>query len=73
MAVNTLEPTKMNATDLDEVETAVTRHKCCDLLAVLDQLDTDALSDGRVWLLSFYSAATPQFSFGQQIHSGINF
>lgn len=36
---------------LDVVQTTVTRHECGDLLAVLDQLDSDALSDGRVRLL----------------------
>ena len=35
------------------VETTVSGNECGDLFAVLDQLDTDALSDSRVRLLSF--------------------
>src|SRR5688572_3666170 len=35
---------------LDVVEAAVTRHEGGDLLSVLDQLDTDALANGRVGL-----------------------
>ena len=34
------------------VETTVTGYEGCDLLTVLDKLNTDALSDGRVRLLS---------------------
>jgi hypothetical protein len=36
---------------LDEVETTVVRDESRDLLTVLDQLNTNALSDGRVRLL----------------------
>merc|ERR1712024_20899 len=36
---------------LHKIEAAVLGHECRDLLSVLDQLDTDALSDGRVRLL----------------------
>jgi len=47
-------------TDLNEVQTAIAGHKCCNLFAVLNKLNTDALADGRVWLLSFHSTATQQ-------------
>jgi hypothetical protein len=35
------------------VQATVTRNESGDFLAVLDQLDTDALANSRVWLLSF--------------------
>ena len=37
---------------LNEVETAIVGHECSDLLPILDQLNTNALPDGRVGLLS---------------------
>lgn len=42
---------------LNVVERTVTGHERGDLLAVLDQLHTHALADGRVRLLSFDSTA----------------
>ena len=42
------------------VETTVTGHEGCDLLTVLDKLNTDALSDGRVRLLSLDTTGSTQ-------------
>lgn len=35
------------------VQATITGNECCDFLAVLDELDTDALADSGVRLLSF--------------------
>ena len=43
---------------LDEVETAIVGHKCSDLLPILDQLNTNALPDGRVGLLSLNTSVS---------------
>lgn len=43
---------------LDEVQATVHRHESCDLLAVLDQLHTGALTNSRVGLLGLNTTAT---------------
>ena len=40
----------------DEVQATITRDESRDLLAVLDELDTNALTDGRVRLLRLDTA-----------------
>lgn len=42
-------------THLYVVQTTVVRDEGCDLLSVLDELYSDTLSDGRVWLFSLNS------------------
>jgi hypothetical protein len=37
------------------VQATIARNECCDFLSVLDKLDTNALTDGGVRLLSFNS------------------
>ena len=40
---------------IHKVQTTITRNESSDFLSVLDQLNTDALTNGRVRLLSFHS------------------
>jgi len=47
-----------------EVETTIVRYESCDLLSVLDQLDSDALPNGRVRLLGFDSDLLENYALG---------
>ena len=40
---------------VDVVQASITRHERSDLLTVLDQLHTNALTDGRVRLLGLHT------------------
>ena len=49
---------KNNVTHFDIVQTTIPRYESGDLLAVFDQLNTNAFTDGRVRLFSFHTATT---------------
>ena len=49
---------------INKVEATIPRHKGGDTLAVLDQLDTDALPTGRVWLLGLDTNLFQDDAFG---------
>jgi hypothetical protein len=51
---------------LNEVETAIVGNERCDLLPVLDQLNTNALSDGRVGLLSLNTSMCVERGEGER-------
>ena len=51
---------------LDEVETAIIRHKSSDLLPILDQLNTNTLSDGRVGLFSLNTSEYSVWGEGER-------
>lgn len=57
--------TASNQLYLNKVQTTITRYEGSDLLAVLDELDTHTLSDGRVWLLSLYSPARTKLTIAR--------
>ena len=38
---------------LNKIQTTIIGYKGCDLFAILDELDPDALPDGRIWLFGF--------------------
>ena len=49
---------------VNEVKTTIVGHECGDLLAVLHQLHTDTLADGRVGLLGLDSDLLEDDSLG---------
>uniref|UniRef100_A0A452T8F9 Ubiquitin-like-conjugating enzyme ATG10 n=1 Tax=Ursus maritimus TaxID=29073 RepID=A0A452T8F9_URSMA len=50
--------TETRDTYLNKIQTTIIGYEGCDFFAILDQLDPDALPDGRIWLLGFNPSKT---------------